>query len=94
MDRLDGVRWVVNQQPGGRRSGPISQASATPGWNAASVVPICLPLVCFIFGNTSLVLDLGWGSKKKKNEAARDASEEEEGMERVIEICVCAVVFV
>lgn len=44
---------------------------------------------------------LGWGTKKKKKkkedqkkEAGRDGSEGEEGMERVIEKCICAFVFV
>lgn len=47
------------------------------------MVSICLPLVCFIFGYASL------DGVCKKKEAGRDEPEEEEGMERVREICVC-----
>lgn len=76
---LGAAQMIVNQRPGGRRSGLISQASETP-----RALPICLPVVCFIFGSTSLVL--GWDGvrkkrPKKKKEAGRDESEEEEGME-------------
>lgn len=53
-----------------------------------SVVPICLPLECFIFGNTSLVLALT-KTKEKERKRKRMGWSELEKYVCIPNICVC-----
>lgn len=79
---------IVNHRPGGRRAGLISQASEEQPWNAtsASVVSICFPLVCFIFGNASLD-----GVQKKKSRNGWDWGSGGDGASSRNTVCACCL---